>query len=98
MARFIVRRSLSAIALLLATSFLVFAFFELIPSYNPAREIAGRNANQTTVNEVARKFDFNKPFYVVLNLAAGGSWAGAPDETTPFPATMLVDWVHWQPA
>jgi peptide/nickel transport system permease protein len=63
MARFIVRRSLSAIALLLATSFLVFAFFELIPSYNPAREIAGRNANQTTVNEVARKFDFNKPFY-----------------------------------
>ena len=64
MARFLVRRSLSAIALLLATSFLVFAFFELIPSYNPAREIAGRNANQTTVNEVARKFDFNKPFYV----------------------------------
>ena len=64
MARFLVRRSLSALALLIATSFLVFAFFELIPSYNPAREIAGRNANQTTVNEVARKFDFNKPFYV----------------------------------
>jgi len=64
MARFLVRRALSAVALLLATSFLVFAFFELIPSYNPAREIAGRNANQTTVNEVARKFDFNKPFYV----------------------------------
>lgn len=41
---------------------------------------------------------FNKPFYIILNLAVGGSWAGAPDETTPFPATMLVDWVHWQPA
>jgi peptide/nickel transport system permease protein len=64
MARFLVRRSLSAALLLLATSFLVFSFFEIIPSYNPAREIAGRNANQTTVNEVARKFDFNKPFYV----------------------------------
>jgi peptide/nickel transport system permease protein len=64
MARFLVRRSLSAALLLLATSFVVFSFFEIIPSYNPAREIAGRNANQTTVNEVARKFDFNKPFYV----------------------------------
>jgi peptide/nickel transport system permease protein len=64
MARFLVRRTLSAILLLLATSFVVFSFFELIPNYNPARSIAGRNANQTTVNEVARKFDLNKPFYV----------------------------------
>jgi peptide/nickel transport system permease protein len=64
MARFLVRRTMSAALLLLATSFVVFSFFEIIPSYNPAREIAGRNANQTTVNEVARKFDFNKPFYV----------------------------------
>jgi peptide/nickel transport system permease protein len=64
MARFIVRRTLSALALLIATSFLVFVFFEIIPSYNPAREIAGRNANTTTVNEVRRKFDFDKPFYV----------------------------------
>jgi peptide/nickel transport system permease protein len=64
MTRFIVRRTLSAITLLVATSFLVYSFFDLIPSYNPARAIAGRNANQTTVNAVARKFDFDKPFYV----------------------------------
>jgi peptide/nickel transport system permease protein len=64
MARFIVRRTISAIALLLATSFLVFSFFELIPNYNPARAIAGRNANQTTVDQVAKKFDLDKPFYV----------------------------------
>ena len=64
MARFIVRRSLSAIALLFATSVVVFGIFEIIPSYNPARAIAGRSANQTTVNEVAKKFGFDKPFYV----------------------------------
>ncbi len=64
MARFIVRRSMSALLLLLATSFLVFSFFELIPNYNPARAIAGRNATQTTVDQVARKFDLDKPFYV----------------------------------
>jgi peptide/nickel transport system permease protein len=63
MARFIVRRGLSAIALLFATSVVVFGVFEIIPSYNPARAIAGRNANQTTVQEVSHKFGFDKPFY-----------------------------------
>ncbi len=41
---------------------------------------------------------YNKPFCLILNLAVGGDWAGPPDDSTPFPATMLVDWVHWQPA
>src|SRR5436305_242791 len=64
MTRFIVRRTLSAIALLFAVSVVVFAIFEVIPSYNPARAIAGRTANQTTVDEVSHKFGFDKPFYV----------------------------------
>jgi peptide/nickel transport system permease protein len=63
MARFIVRRALSAIALLFATSVVVFGIFEIIPSYNPARAIAGRNATPTTVAEVSRKFGFDKPVY-----------------------------------
>lgn len=41
---------------------------------------------------------YNKPFCVILNLAVGGEWAGKPDDSTPFPATMMVDWVHWEPA
>jgi beta-glucanase (GH16 family) len=36
----------------------------------------------------------DRPQGLVLNLAVGGSWAGPPDETTEFPATMLVDWVR----
>ena len=64
MLRFTVRRSLSAVALLFATSVVVFGIFEVIPSYNPAREIAGRNATETTVQEGPHKFGFDKPFYV----------------------------------
>jgi peptide/nickel transport system permease protein len=64
MARFVVRRGLSAIALLFATSVVVFGIFEIIPSYNPAREIAGRNATPETVHQVSEKFGFNKPFWV----------------------------------
>lgn len=63
MGAFVLRRALSALALLFATSVVVFGIFEIIPSYNPARAIAGRSANQTTVNEVSRKFGFDKPVY-----------------------------------
>ena len=64
MGRFAVRRLASAILLLFATSVVVFGIFEVIPSYNPARAIAGRNATATTVAEVSRKFGFDKPVYV----------------------------------
>jgi beta-glucanase (GH16 family) len=41
---------------------------------------------------------FDHPFFLLLNLAVGGDWPGAPDETSTFPQTMLVDWVRvWQP-
>lgn len=37
---------------------------------------------------------FDKPFYVILNVAVGGNFVGAPDIFTPFPQTMVVDWVR----
>lgn len=64
MARFIVRRTLSAILLLFATSVVVFGIFEVIPSYNPAQAIAGRSATPVVVKEVSQKFGFDKPVYV----------------------------------
>jgi beta-glucanase (GH16 family) len=41
-------------------------------------------------------WDFNHPFFLLLNLAVGGtgSWPGPPDATTPSPAVMLVDYVR----
>ena len=37
---------------------------------------------------------FDRPFYLVLNLAVGGDWAGDPDNTTPSPSQILVDYVR----
>ena len=37
---------------------------------------------------------FDKPFFLLLNLAVGGNWPGNPDATTVFPQTMLVDYVR----
>lgn len=51
-----------------------------------------------TVNDLPSGFtwDFNHPFFLLLNLAIGGtgSWPGAPDSTTPSPALMKVDYVR----
>jgi len=42
---------------------------------------------------------YDRPFFLLLNLAIGGGWPGNPDATTRFPQEMLVDWVRvWQPA
>ncbi|MGB9408437.1 MAG: family 16 glycosylhydrolase [Terracidiphilus sp.] len=34
------------------------------------------------------------PSFIILNLAVGGSWPGSPNASTPFPSTMLVDYVR----
>ncbi|HEY8614652.1 glycoside hydrolase family 16 protein [Phenylobacterium sp.] len=38
--------------------------------------------------------DMHKPMYLLANIALGGSWAGEPDETTPFPARMQIDYIR----
>ena len=37
---------------------------------------------------------FNHNFFIILNVAVGGSWPGNPDSTTVFPQQMLVDYVR----
>ena len=32
--------------------------------------------------------------YLIANVAVGGNWPGAPDETTPFPATFEIDYIR----
>jgi beta-glucanase (GH16 family) len=41
---------------------------------------------------------FNKPFFLLLNVAVGGNWPGSPDSSTVFPQEMTVDYVRvYQP-
>lgn len=38
--------------------------------------------------------EFHEAFFLILNLAVGGTWPGSPDSTTTFPSTMYVDYVR----
>lgn len=38
--------------------------------------------------------EFQQPFFILLNQAVGGSFAGRPNGTTTFPSTMQVDYIR----
>ncbi|WP_420368553.1 glycoside hydrolase family 16 protein [Curtobacterium sp. L1-20] len=48
----------------------------------------------TTADTGSNPWVFDKPFFIVLNLAVGGNWPGYPDGTTQFPQQMKVDYVR----
>ena len=50
--------------------------------------------NQITPADVPGEWVFDKPFYILINLAVGGSFVGPPNSETVFPQTMLVDYVR----
>jgi beta-glucanase (GH16 family) len=40
------------------------------------------------------KWVYDHPFFMLLNVAVGGDWPGAPDASSVFPQEMLVDYVR----
>lgn len=38
--------------------------------------------------------EFQKPFFILFNLAVGGNWPGSPDSSTPTSSSMYVDYVR----
>ena len=41
-----------------------------------------------------RTWVYNKPFYLIMNLAVGGYWPGDPNSGTSFPQQLVVDYVR----
>jgi hypothetical protein len=42
-----------------------------------------------------QSWPFEKPYYLLLDVAVGGDWPGTPSWALPFPQTMQVDFVKW---
>lgn len=40
-----------------------------------------------------KEWVFNQPFFILLNVAIGGNYVGFPTAGTPFPQSMMVDYV-----
>jgi beta-glucanase (GH16 family) len=46
------------------------------------------------VFKAATPSDLNKPMYMIANITVGGNWPGMPDENTPWPAEMQIDYIR----
>lgn len=50
--------------------------------------------NQIKPSDLTGPWVFNKPFFIIMNIAVGGNFVGSPNDQTVFPQTMLVDYVR----
>jgi peptide/nickel transport system permease protein len=64
MARFVIRRVTSMIAVLFAISVLTFLIFNVIPNGDPALRLAGRTPTPGQVENIRHQWGFDKPLYV----------------------------------
>jgi peptide/nickel transport system permease protein len=63
MAAFVVRRTIGALIVLLAVSFITFAIFIVIPGGDPAVRMAGKNATDENIANIRETWGFDQPFY-----------------------------------
>ena len=50
--------------------------------------------HKITKADVGSNYPFNDKFFLIFNVAVGGSWPGPPDNTTTWPQRMFVDYVR----
>lgn len=50
--------------------------------------------NRIQPEDVSGEWVYQHPFFIILNIAVGGNYVGFPTAETPFPQTMLVDYVR----
>jgi peptide/nickel transport system permease protein len=64
MGRFVARRLLAMVLVLVAISILTFFIFNVIPNSDPARRLAGRNPTPGQLAAIRDQWGFDKPIYV----------------------------------
>ncbi len=64
MGRFVIRRLMSMLLVMILISILTFLLFEAIPNGNPAFRLAGRTATQAEIHQIEVKYGFNRPIYI----------------------------------
>ena len=64
MATFLIRRTIGAILVCIAVTFVVFLIFIVVPGGDPAQRIAGKNATPQNIINIRESWGFDQPFYV----------------------------------
>lgn len=49
---------------------------------------------EITPGDLSGPWVFNNPFFIIMNVAVGGNYVGFPTSETPFPQSMIIDYVR----
>ncbi|MDX1591488.1 MAG: glycoside hydrolase family 16 protein [Balneolaceae bacterium] len=71
-----------------------FHLFELIWDENQITWLVDGEQYASADITSDERSEFHREFFLLLNIAVGGTWAGRPDKSTDFPQEMVVDWVR----
>ena len=71
-----------------------FHIFELEWSKDSIAWLVDGKQYATTSISAQELSEFHNDFFILMNLAVGGTYAGYPDSTTTFPQYMYIDWVR----
>ncbi len=63
MLTFLIRRSIGAVLVCIAVTFIVFLIFIVVPGGDPAQRIAGKNATAQNIINIRHSWGFDRPFY-----------------------------------
>jgi peptide/nickel transport system permease protein len=63
MLTFLIRRSIGAVLVCIAVTFIVFLIFIVVPGGDPAVRIAGKNATSQNIINIRHSWGFDRPFY-----------------------------------
>jgi peptide/nickel transport system permease protein len=76
MAAFLVRRSIGALLVCGAVTFIVFVIFIVVPGGDPATRIAGKNATDQNIINIRHSWGFDRPFYVQYGIMMKKMFSG----------------------
>jgi beta-glucanase (GH16 family) len=80
-----------------AASLLSEQFHDYAVQWQPGRlswSVDGDEYFRVTPDAVPGPWPFDHPFFLVLNLAIGGTWPGNESVASALPAELLVDWIR----
>ena len=76
MARFVVRRLVAMVLVMIVISALTFLIFEAIPNGDPARRLAGRLATANEIAFIRHEYGFDRPIYIQYFKMMGNIFTG----------------------
>jgi len=53
-------------------------------------------SRKTPADAAGKRWVFDHPFFMIMNVAVGGNWPGSPDGSSVYPQTMTIDYVRVQ--